>query len=463
MDKRRLLLIPITFLLLIQAVNAAPSGSIDQPVGTIADNVLVLGGEEDVTVAFRNSAGADVSDVASTIQYITLSAANLNPTRTIIDTTDAYWEIYRPDSTIRASGTVPVSLETNAIYSPYSTSQTVYMYTWSLGKPSESLEAYTSSGQFSDGLKILRPGETVKLKVKVKCQNKVGDTRIWFFFRATEAEYQSVSYPTDIGSIPLNMRANLYYSKLPGPDQTKYWLPLHNSYDPYDQDIVTGHNFDQNSWNRGLTIHAFAKGSKLIHQKPEEDPEEPEEPSYSLHICGEKFEDSNRNGVYDVEVEHGIGLLIGGSWVEPGVTFILLGPDMKTKATEYYTELSYPPPEDEHPDILQSGENGLRGSYCFNLVGAIEGKTYTFYIKEEVPAGREATTATLIGPITLIANSEGPRESINNHFGNTAPITPKPVGGVYIPVNKLTLLMPYLVFLGLISTFILIAIRSRNN
>ncbi|MBS7625659.1 hypothetical protein KEJ51_01250 [Candidatus Bathyarchaeota archaeon] len=288
----------------------------------------------------------------------------------------------------------------------------------------------------------------------MKCQNVVGDTRVWFFFRATEAEYQPGSYPTDINSIPLNMRANLYYSKLPGPDQTKYWLPLHNSYDPYDQGIGTGHNFDQNSWNRGSTTHAFAKGNKLIHQKPKEDP------TFSFHICGEKFEDSNRNGLYDVEVEHGIGLLLGGSWVEPGVTFVLLGPDMKTKATEYYPELSYPPPEDAHPDILQSGENGLRGSYCFNLVGAIEGKTYTFYIREETPVGRVATTATLIGPITLVASDDGPRESINNHFGN---IAPKPVGGVYMPVNKLALLMPYLAFLGLISTFILIAIKSRNN
>jgi len=350
-------------------------------------------------------------------------------------------------------------LETNAIYSPYSTSQTIYMYTWSLGKPSATLEAYTSSSQFSDDLKILRPGETIKLTIKVECPNIVGDTRIWFFFRATEAEYPSGSYPTDIASILSEKRVNLYYSKLPGPDQTRYWLPLHNSYDPYDQDIGTGHNFDQNSWVRGATTHAFAKGGKLIHQKPEEDPQDPE-PTFTFHICGEKFEDSNRDGLYNVEVEHGIGLLSGGSWIEPGVTVILLGPDMKTRATEYYPELKYPPPEDEHPDILQSGENGLRGSYCFNLIGASKGKTYTFYIKEEVPVGREATTKTMIGPITLIASSDGPRESINNHFGN---IAPKPVGGVYMPVNKLKMLMPYLAFMGLISTIVLIAIKRRDN
>jgi len=470
MPKRTFLPLLIVLLLisLVPAVNAAPSGTIDPPVGTVADNVLVLGGEEGVTITFKNSAGADITDVASTIQYITLAAANLNPSRTIIDLSDASWAIYLPTdlTTPRASGTVSVSLDMSAIYSPYSTTQTVYLYTWALGKPDgvDNLDAYTSSGQFKVDLKILRPGEIIKLTVKMKCQNVVGDTRVWFFFKATEAAYTTGNYPTDIATIDAAYRVNLYYSKLPGPVQTKYWLPLHNSYDPYDPDIGTGHNFDQHSWTRGSTTHAFAKGDKLVHQKPIENPDGNGDPdgeprSFSFHICGVKFDDSNRDGLYDVGIEHGIGLLLDPSWVESGVTVTLLGPDQKTKATDYYPELSYPPPEDAHPDVLQTGENGLRGSYCFNLMGETAGKTYTFYVKEEVPAGRVATTPTLIGPITLVASAEGKRDAINNHFGN---LLPKPVGGYLMPVNKLAVLAPYLALVGLVGAITATLIMKRQ-
>jgi len=232
MPKRTFLPLLIVLLLisLVPAVNAAPSGTIDPPVGTVADNVLVLGGEEGVTITFKNSAGADITDVASTIQYIMLAAANLNPSRTIINTSDASWAIYLPTdlTTPRASGTVSVSLDMSAIYSPYSTTQTVYLYTWALGKPDgvDNLDTYTSSGQFKVDLKILRPGEIIKLTVKMKCQNVVGDAKVWFFFKATEAAYTTGNYPTDIATIDAAYRVNLYYSKLPGPVQTKYWLPL---------------------------------------------------------------------------------------------------------------------------------------------------------------------------------------------------------------------------------------------
>jgi len=45
MSKKVFLPILIIFsAFLLSTVNAAPSGTIDQPVGTVADNVLVLGG-----------------------------------------------------------------------------------------------------------------------------------------------------------------------------------------------------------------------------------------------------------------------------------------------------------------------------------------------------------------------------------------------------------------------------------
>jgi hypothetical protein len=100
--------------------------------------------------------------------------------------------------------------------------------------------------------------------------------------------------------------ASQYYSKLPGPSQTQYWLPLHNSYDPYDSDIGTGHCFEQTSWIRKATTTAFAKSNKTVHQQP----------SSSFHICGFKFNDTNNDGVFQPGLEFGMN----------GVTVTLLAP-----------------------------------------------------------------------------------------------------------------------------------------
>jgi len=408
------LLIALTLAILVNMITvakAAPSGTIDPPVGTIAGNVLQTSGvssSEQVTIAFKNSASAPLDDIASTIQYLMLAAADLNPLRVTIDTTVlASWTIYLPDgTTVRTSGTFAppsASLDSNAIYAPYSTSSTVYLYTWAIPQT----HPYTGNlgEQFENTLQVLRPGEILKLTITVKCVGLEGDSRFWFFFRATEAAFASGSYPTIITQIQPSDRVNLYYSKLPGPDQTKYWLPLHNSYDPYDSDILTGHNFDQTSWTRGPTTHAFAKSDKLVHQKPVENPGNP----FSFHICGTKFDDLNRNGVYDLGIEPGIDLV----WIT------LLGPDQVTKAEIAYSGQFTYPPQEGNP--LQTGENNLKGSYCFNMILASSvqpGTSFTFYIKETVPSGRTATTATLIGPITLVTGDPSKEESLNNNFGN---------------------------------------------
>jgi hypothetical protein len=439
---------------MIQTGNAAPSSSIRFPTGlTSADNVLELGDSGQVEIRFQNSAGtSDLNDVSSTIQYVTVAAVNLNPSRVLI-TGSASWRIYDPTfTTARASGTVLPILDMAAIYSPYSTSSTVYEYTWSLGPPSDSLNAYTDSSQFTSDLRILRPGEWLQLIVTEECQGNVGDSIIWFFFRATEAAYASeASYPTDITSIPLADRVNLYYSNIRG-GATKYWLPLHNSFDPYDSDINTGHVFNQQSWTRSSTTTAFSKANKAVHQKPVEDPEDPEDPTYSFHICGVKFNDINRNMAWDADTEPGID----------GVWITLLGPDQSTKAEQYYTGI-----EMEHDNPVQSGESELRGSYCFNIWGLTPGLSYTFYIRIDEPPGKESTTPTLIGPITLTASEQGPRESLNNHFGNadlrpSAP-TPRYVGGTFVPANKFTILAPYLALMGLFGTISIIYIIRRKR
>ncbi len=423
---------------------AAPSSEIYFEDGTDEeDNVLLLNKQGTVVITFKNSANSVLSDVASTIQNITLAAANLNPSHVSINL-NANWVIYEPDNNPRTSGTVTGSKESD-YYSPYSTSEKVDIYKWKI----EELTVYTDSSQFNNGLKVLRPQEYVNLTITIKCNGLVGDSRIWFFFRATE--YSTSTPITDIRNIPEDQRMNLYYSKAPGPDQTKYWWPLHNSYDPYDEDIGTGHSFNQHSWTRVQTIRAFSKANKMVHQKSDENP--PAE-IFSFHICGEKFNDLNRNGIRD-EGEPGID----------GVEIILLGADMMTPAEEYYPNMfKYPSPE---TNPLYSGENELQGSYCFNLEnvdpkrGLYENGTYIFYIKETLPEGWIATTPTIIGPIKLVASEDGPRESLHNDFGNALP----QIGGTLIPINEMNIgSLTSLTLLALIASVtisIIIAKRRR--
>jgi len=641
---------------------AAPSGLVDVE----SDNILELGDSKEVVVTFKNTADTAITDVASTIQFITLSAANLNPTRTSISLF-ASWEIWESEiaSNYRASGSVVTSGPSSEIYAPYSTTNPVDLYTWALGKPdgNSGLSVYTSSDQFEGDLKILRPGELSKLKITVNCMNIVGDARLWFFFKATEYEPSTVPV-SDISVIPENQRMNLYYSKAPGSDKTLYWWPLHNSYDPYDSDLGTGHNFGQLSWNRQATTHAFAKSNKLVHQKPVENPElaciditkegpataqrgetityeftvtncgtvalnnvtvtdplfapslienigelavgasytftetytipndaplglltneatasgehqtttvteqdghsvliiaqgdpciditkegpataqrgetityeftvtncgtvaltgvkvtdplfgdtwghnigelpvgasssftetytilttDPSpltntstasgqhdttpvtaqdshsvivERTFSFHICGTKFLDLSKDGKYDAAIEPGMN----------GVTVFLLGPDKATKAEEwpaYQGKFTYPPNEG---NPLWTGENDLKGSYCFNLVDvdAVPG-TYEFYIKEVIPSGYVPTTETLIGSITLVASEDGPRESINNDFGNARPQVQfgggAAVGGEVYPINKTNVLAPWLSLALIIAISASILVMRRRT
>jgi hypothetical protein len=408
------------------------------------DNILLLSGQGTVIITFKNSAGSTIDDVASTIQNITLAAANLNPSRVSIELS-ASWEIYTPSDSLRAFGNVEGSKE-SGFYSPYSKTTQVDIYTWKILEPN----LYTDSTQFTDGLKVLRPQEYVNLTITIKCNGLVGDSRIWFFFRATE--YLPTSLPiTDIRTIPEDQRMNLYYSKAPGPIQTPYWWPLHNSYDPYDEDIGTGHAFEQFSWTRVSTIRAFSKANKMVHQKPSEYPPAEE---FSFHICGEKFNDPNRNGIRD-EGEPGIN----------GIEIILLGADMITPAEEYYPNMFiYPEPE---TNPLYSGENELQGSYCFNLEdvdpegGVDEQGTYIFYIKEILSEGWIATTPTIIGPITLVTSGDGPRESLHNDFGNVLP----QIGGTLIPFDGMNIgtLMSFTLLAFMVSLTFSIIIAKRRK
>ncbi|MEM1550345.1 MAG: hypothetical protein QXR13_00245, partial [Candidatus Bathyarchaeia archaeon] len=101
-------------------------------------NILETGRNTTVTVSFKNTADTNIADVASTIQYITIAAANLDSTRTSIEL-NATWEIYPPNSaTARASGTVS-GTRSNEIYSPYSTTTLVELYVWRLGPPNSIL------------------------------------------------------------------------------------------------------------------------------------------------------------------------------------------------------------------------------------------------------------------------------------------------------------------------------------
>lgn len=450
-----LLSIFVALLLLIQNVNAAPSGSINLDPSISADNFLSEGENEVVLIIFNNTAGAPITDVASTIQYLSVSVAVRNPTLISI-ALSADVTIHNPDGTVRVPS-FPVTtgtLESTLFVPPGPPStpaETVDLYTWSLGPPSGSVSAYTDSSQFTSDLKILRPAEYLTLSITVTCEG-VGDSVSWFFFRATEDAFSSGSYPTDITTI--SDKKNLYYSKLPGSVSTKYWLPLHNSYDPYDGDLSKGHRFDQTSWTRDPTNTAYAKTNKIHHQSPKANGGNGGgQPLTSvIHICGVKFLDFNRDGIYDINTEGGIN----------GFEITLLGPDLVTKAEEFYSgslEIS-----EAHGNPVMSGEEGkaLNGVYCFNLINVKTG-TYTFYVKIKEFGGYEATTPTLIGPLTFQIDNDPGEEFFNvgNNFGNTIF---QPVGGIIAPSNKIIVLMPYIAFMALvgIASSIFVLWRRRS-
>ena len=389
----------------VNRVSAAPSGQLLFEDGDSSeDNQIVVGGSASFEVVFNNTAGAPLSDVASTIQYITLAAANLNPTRAVIQM-GAKWRIIPPGlSAARTQGTV-TGLETYEVFAPHNLAEPVQMVTWSLGPPSGSLEQYTSPGDFSSDLKILRPGETVVLEVTVQCLGTVGDTRIWLFYRATE-HTPTVTPIGELSQIQAESRNNLYYSKRPGPSATPYWWPLHNSYDPYDPDINSGHSYGQHSWERIPTIRAYAKANKDVHQTPAADP------SSVIHICGFKFTDTNMDGEMNAG-EQGIN----------GVGVTLLGPDRETPAEQAYPgSFQYPPPE---TNPTHSGENDLQGSYCFNLVDVLDGD-YVFYVKADEAGHPRSTTSLLRGPIALTAEGGQVYIATGNDFGNMPSVV---VGG----------------------------------
>jgi len=384
-------------------VSAAPSGQLSFEDGwSSEDNQIVVGGTATFEVTFNNTADEPLTDVASTIQYITLAAANLNPTRALVHT-QATWRIMPPGLPVRAQGNV-AGAETSETFAPHDLTEPVQMVTWSLGPPNATLEQYESAGNFSQGLAILRPRESLVLNVTVQCLDTVGDTRIWLFYRATE---HSPGEPPveELSQIPEADRRNLYYSKRPGPDNTPYWWPLHNSYDPYDADQDSGHNFGQRSWKREATVHAYAKANKDVHQTPAADT------NSVIHVCGFKFRDTDMDGEMDPG-EQGVN----------GVNVTLLGPDGETPAEQAYPGMfQYPPPE-TNPSY--TGENGLQGSYCFNLENVTDGD-YVFYVRADETGYQSNTTSLLIGPLAATADGSRVLMYTGNNFGNM----PLVVGG----------------------------------
>ncbi len=461
-DKKTFFVIALILLLQLPVmVLAAPSSVIYFPeIGdSSANNILETGKTSTVTISFKNTAGADISDIASTIQYITIAAANLNPDRTSIEL-EAQWKIYY-GATSRTSGSV-TGERSSEIYSPYSTVMPIELYVWRLGPPNISLANYTYLIQFSDDLRILRPGEILNLTVTINCLNKVGDTVIWFFLKASEDEHQEGSYPALIAGI--NDRCNLYYSKLPG-GTTKYWLPLHNSYDPYDEDLETGHSFRQHSWTREPTLHAFAKANKHVHQKLAVDPPPPE--VFTFHICGVKFLDNDRNSIWEMGIDQpvdGIKLWLLAK-AQDGRLVPADGAD-----SPYYGIISV---IEEHGNPVLSGEEGetVSGHYCFNL-NVNKGGTYEFYIwldESTLPPNYWVYPAiedkdliinsTLIGPITLTTGDS--EVSYGNSFANHL----LPVGGKIIKQENMALKFGYtlIVVIGSIGIICITITREKSS
>jgi hypothetical protein len=100
--RKKIFVLSIFFalLLLIQNVNAAPSGSINLDPSISANNFLSEGENEVVFIIFNNTAGAQITDVASTIQYLSVSVAVRNPTLISI-ALSADVTIHNPGGTVR--------------------------------------------------------------------------------------------------------------------------------------------------------------------------------------------------------------------------------------------------------------------------------------------------------------------------------------------------------------------------
>jgi hypothetical protein len=79
-----------------------------------------------------------------------------------------------------------------------------------------------------------------------------GSTWLVFFPRATE-DHHSVGVPLS----GVNDKANIWESD-------GYWYPVHNSYDPYDADIDTGHAFVDLSWEALPTTNEYAWAIRFI-------------------------------------------------------------------------------------------------------------------------------------------------------------------------------------------------------
>jgi hypothetical protein len=99
-----------------------------------------------------------------------------------------------------------------------------------------------------DALEYLEGNENAKIEVSFYVHGiKSGNTRLVFFMPSTEDHHTNGVNLNDI-----NDKTNLFFNK-------GFWYPIHNSFDPWDDDINSGHRWEQGSWDIFETESAFAK------------------------------------------------------------------------------------------------------------------------------------------------------------------------------------------------------------
>jgi hypothetical protein len=197
---RPLLFILVALLALVSiasAANAAPTGKISLGPNISADNYVVEGQtEQDVKIDFKNDAtiqtAGSAAEIASTVQYLRICAAIINPGRiTILSPAD--WQIIGTDgSTVRTSGTITTGLLHSQDFvppGPVVPPLSVDIYTWDIGGSQSHPYTGASGEGFENSLPVLLPQETLRLIIDVQCTG-VGDSIDWFFFRATEDNFQ---------------------------------------------------------------------------------------------------------------------------------------------------------------------------------------------------------------------------------------------------------------------------------
>ncbi len=216
---------------------SAPSYAVS--IGMAGGGKIEVQVGETATLSFSAS---NSGDVGSRLRFITFTAAIYDNTVVqFIAPYTGHYEVYLHDGTLAWSGDVDGTFSHEKHGNFDRKGNTLYdMVTWTLPE-----EAYLEGG-----------GE-VKFSFQVYAVS-TGSSKVQFFPRSTEDHHSS--------GVPLSQiidKKNIWED-----ESTGLWYPAHNSYDPWDDDINSGHVWRQWSWDKRITNKSYSKAKAEIIVKP---------------------------------------------------------------------------------------------------------------------------------------------------------------------------------------------------